>query len=41
VEIETARLILRPPRLADVPALFAFLGDRRHAARLPAPDRRP
>lgn len=25
--IETARLTLRPPRLADVPALFAFLGD--------------
>jgi ribosomal-protein-alanine N-acetyltransferase len=24
---ETAHLILRPPRLADVPALFAFLGD--------------
>jgi ribosomal-protein-alanine N-acetyltransferase len=32
--IETARLILRRPRLADVPALFAFLGDAgamRHA----------
>ena len=27
VTIETARLILRRPRLADVPALFAFLGD--------------
>jgi RimJ/RimL family protein N-acetyltransferase len=25
--IETARLILRAPRLADVPALFEFLGD--------------
>jgi [ribosomal protein S5]-alanine N-acetyltransferase len=25
--IETARLLLRPPRLADAPALFAFLGD--------------
>ena len=28
MEIETSRLILRPPRLADVPALFEFLGDR-------------
>lgn len=27
MEIETARLFLRPPRLADVPALHAFLGD--------------
>jgi RimJ/RimL family protein N-acetyltransferase len=27
MEVETARLILRPPRLADVPTLFAFLGD--------------
>ncbi|WP_019016120.1 GNAT family N-acetyltransferase [Elioraea tepidiphila] len=27
MEIATARLILRPPRLADVPALFAVLGD--------------
>lgn len=26
-QIQTARLNLRPPRLADVPALFAFLGD--------------
>lgn len=25
--IETARLLLRPPRLADAPALFEFLGD--------------
>lgn len=25
--LETARLSLRPPTLADVPALFAFLGD--------------
>lgn len=25
--VETPRLILRPPRLADVPALFEFLGD--------------
>ncbi|MBV9015652.1 MAG: GNAT family N-acetyltransferase [Alphaproteobacteria bacterium] len=25
--IETTRLILRPPHLADVPALFEFLGD--------------
>lgn len=25
--LETARLCLRPPRLADVPALFEFLGD--------------
>jgi ribosomal-protein-alanine N-acetyltransferase len=25
--METARLILRPPRLADVPTLFEFLGD--------------
>jgi len=24
---ETARLLLRPPRLADAPALFEFLGD--------------
>lgn len=27
VYIETERLILRRPRLADVPALFSFLGD--------------
>ncbi|MBR0651652.1 GNAT family N-acetyltransferase [Roseomonas terrae] len=27
MDIETARLILRRPLLADVPALFAFLGD--------------
>lgn len=27
VGIETLRLLLRPPRLADVPALFEFLGD--------------
>lgn len=27
MEVETARLALRPPRLADVPTLFAFLGD--------------
>jgi ribosomal-protein-alanine N-acetyltransferase len=27
MDIETARLILRPPTLADVPSLFAFLGD--------------
>lgn len=27
MHIETARLILRRPTLADVPALFAFLGD--------------
>ncbi|WP_244458670.1 GNAT family N-acetyltransferase [Roseomonas fluvialis] len=27
MRIETARLILRSPRLEDVPALFAFLGD--------------
>lgn len=27
METGTARLILRRPRLADVPALFAFLGD--------------
>jgi ribosomal-protein-alanine N-acetyltransferase len=27
-EIETDRLLLRPPRLADAQALFAFLGDR-------------
>jgi ribosomal-protein-alanine N-acetyltransferase len=26
--LETARLMLRHPNLADVPALFAFLGDR-------------
>lgn len=25
--IETARLLLRPPRLTDAPALFEFLGD--------------
>jgi [ribosomal protein S5]-alanine N-acetyltransferase len=25
--IETARLVLRPPRLADAPSLFGFLGD--------------
>lgn len=28
-ERQTARLVLRRPRLADVPALFAFLGDAR------------
>ncbi|WP_193367090.1 GNAT family N-acetyltransferase [Pelagibius marinus] len=27
MELETSRLLLRPPRLADVPALFLFLGD--------------
>jgi [ribosomal protein S5]-alanine N-acetyltransferase len=27
MRIETPRLILRPPRLDDVPALFVFLGD--------------
>jgi len=27
MEIETERLLLRPPRLADVPTLFEFLGD--------------
>lgn len=27
MQIETERLLLRPPRLADVPALFEFLGD--------------
>lgn len=27
MRIETERLILRPPRLDDVPALFVFLGD--------------
>jgi ribosomal-protein-alanine N-acetyltransferase len=27
MKTETARLILRPPALADVPALFTFLGD--------------
>lgn len=27
MEVETSRLILRRPRLADVPALFEFLGD--------------
>jgi RimJ/RimL family protein N-acetyltransferase len=27
--IETARLLLRPPRATDLPALFAILGDRR------------
>jgi RimJ/RimL family protein N-acetyltransferase len=27
MEIETARLTLRHPRLLDVPALFALLGD--------------
>ncbi len=27
MDIETARLILRRPKLADVPALFAFMGD--------------
>ena len=27
MEIETARLLLRPPRLAEVPVLFEFLGD--------------
>ena len=25
--VETSRLVLRPPVLADVPSLFAFLGD--------------
>lgn len=25
--LDTARLLLRPPRLADAPALFGFLGD--------------
>ncbi len=28
MEVEPARLILRPPRLADVRALFTVLGDR-------------
>jgi RimJ/RimL family protein N-acetyltransferase len=28
MQLETARLILRPPRLADAPLLFEFLGDR-------------
>jgi [ribosomal protein S5]-alanine N-acetyltransferase len=35
---ETARLRLRPPRLADAPALLAFLGDaeaQRHTLHLP------
>lgn len=27
MDIETSRLILRRPRLADVPALFSVLGD--------------
>lgn len=27
MQIETQRLLLRPPRLADVPALYTFLGD--------------
>lgn len=27
-ELETDRLVLRPPLLADAPTLFAFLGDR-------------
>lgn len=27
MQIETERLLLRPPRLIDVPALYAFLGD--------------
>lgn len=27
MQLDTARLSLRPPRLADAPALFAFLGD--------------
>ena len=27
MQMETARLILRHPSLADVPAFFAFLGD--------------
>ena len=27
MSIETARLVLRRPRLADVPMLFEFLGD--------------
>jgi [ribosomal protein S5]-alanine N-acetyltransferase len=27
VALQTARLVLRPPRLADAAALFAFLGD--------------
>ncbi len=39
--VETARLLLRPPRAIDLPALFAILGDRRtmrhtHAQRSPA-----
>jgi [ribosomal protein S5]-alanine N-acetyltransferase len=28
LEISTKRLLLRPPRLSDVPVLFEFLGDR-------------
>src|SRR5262245_28027026 len=38
--LETARLILRPPRLADAPALAATINDRRIAeklARVPHP----
>lgn len=27
MDVETSRLVLRRPRLADVPALFRFLGD--------------
>ena len=27
MDVETARLLLRPPMLADVPALFEFLGN--------------
>lgn len=27
MQLETERLLLRPPRLSDVPALYAFLGD--------------
>ena len=27
MQIETDRLLLRPPRIADVPALYTFLGD--------------
>lgn len=28
MQLETPRLLLRPPTLSDVPALFRFLGDR-------------
>ncbi|MEJ0015000.1 MAG: GNAT family N-acetyltransferase [Acetobacteraceae bacterium] len=28
MQVVTQRLVLRPPRLADVPCLFGFLGDR-------------